>query len=121
MAKNVLIVDDSATMRKVIMRSIRQAGIAAVDFQEAVDASEALAAMATTRFDLVLADVDATDLAAVFEKVRAAAPGSPPPIVMVSTAGSAGDAGQPPRGAAARLHKPLTKEQIRRVLGPLLE
>ncbi len=44
MGYNLLIVDDSATMRKIIMRGLRQAGIVA-DFQEVGDGVEGLAAL----------------------------------------------------------------------------
>ena len=40
MTKNVLIVDDSATMRKIIMRGIRKAGIDNAEFTEAGDGVE---------------------------------------------------------------------------------
>ena len=42
MGKNVLLVDDSSTMRKIIGRSLRQAGIDFDNIFEAADGLEAL-------------------------------------------------------------------------------
>ena len=56
MTKNVLIVDDSATMRKIIMRGIRQAGIDNAEFKEAGDGVEGLAAVDGAQFDLRMAE-----------------------------------------------------------------
>lgn len=61
MGKNVLIVDDSATMRKSIVRSIRQAGIAQAAFEEAGDGAAGMKALETTAFDLILADLDVAE------------------------------------------------------------
>jgi two-component system chemotaxis response regulator CheY len=123
MAKNVLIVDDSATMRKIIMRSIRQAGIETVDFHEAANGSQALAAVEATAFDLVLSDVDMPNMSGLeFVKALAAKFETPPPIVMITTTGSEEVLDQAlQHGAVDYLRKPFTTEQIQRVLGSLLQ
>ena len=122
MPKHVLIVDDSATMRKIIMRGIRLAGIENATFLEAGDGVEALQAVAQRRFDLILSDIYMPNMngldfvTEVSEKLS-----SPPPIVMVTTEGSEDVIDEAmSRGADGYLKKPFTPEIIQDVLGPLL-
>ena len=42
MAKSLLLVDDSATMRKIILRTLRMAGLDIDSYEEAGDGNEAL-------------------------------------------------------------------------------
>jgi len=123
MAKNVLIVDDSATMRKIIMRGLQKAGIDDAAFSEAADGRAGLAAVQATKFDLILSDVDMPGMnglefvTAVTQRVP-----TPPPIIMIATEDCAGVVQEAiARGAKGWLHKPFTTDKIRRVIGPFLE
>ena len=58
MMKNVLVVDDSATMRKIIMSGSRVAGINVADCNEAGEGVEALPALAGGAFDVIFSDVN---------------------------------------------------------------
>src|SRR5687768_16821541 len=88
MPKTVLIVDDSATMRKLIMRGIRQAGIVKAEFREAADGAEALEVLETMRCDLVVTDVNMPGMGGI-EFVKAAAKLTvAPAIVMITTEGN---------------------------------
>ena len=51
MGKNVLLVDDSSTMRKIIGRSLRQAGIEFDNIYEASDGLEALEVLEANAVD----------------------------------------------------------------------
>ena len=51
---NILIVDDSSTMRKIITRSLRQAGLAVDNIYEAGDGIEGLNALGSSAVDLIL-------------------------------------------------------------------
>lgn len=122
MAKNILIVDDSATMRKIIMRGLRQAGIENADFKEAGDGLEGMKAMESTTFDLILSDVNMPNMngldfvKAVKEKLP-----TPPPIVMITTEGSEEVIREAmSRGAKGYLKKPFTPDKIQEVIGPFL-
>ena len=53
---NILIVDDSAAMRMMIVRTLRQAGFGGHDFSQAENGIEALDAIRKVQPDLVLAD-----------------------------------------------------------------
>ncbi|MEM7337940.1 MAG: response regulator [Actinomycetota bacterium] len=52
----ILVVDDSSVMRKLVTRSIRQAGYGHAEVSEAEDGAKALEAINSDRPDLVLAD-----------------------------------------------------------------
>lgn len=122
MTKSVLIVDDSATMRKIIMRGIRQAGIENAEFTEAGDGVEGLAAVDSRQFDLILSDVNMPNMNGL-EFVREVSDklDAPPPIVMITTEGSEEVISEAmSRGANGYLKKPFTPEKIQEILGPLL-
>lgn len=123
MTKNVLIVDDSATMRKIIMRGIRQAGIDNAEFQEAGDGVQGLEALDGATFDLILSDVNMPNMNGLdFVKELSSKLESPPPIVMITTEGSEEVINEAmTRGANGYLKKPFTPEKIQEVLGPLLQ
>ena len=58
MAFNVLIVDDSSTMRAVIKKVIKVSGFNVGQFLEAGDGGEALAVLANEWVDVVLSDIN---------------------------------------------------------------
>lgn len=52
----VLIADDSKAMRMIVLRTLRQSGIAVTEVREAVDGADALAAVPEFEPDLILSD-----------------------------------------------------------------
>jgi two-component system chemotaxis response regulator CheY len=82
---NVLVVDDSAVMRKVIIRELKQCGIE--DVTEATDGLEGLEAASKEKFDLILMDWNMPGLLGidVVRKLREAQITTP--IMMVTTEG----------------------------------
>ena len=58
MAFNVLIVDDSSTMRAVIKKTIKVSGFNVGQFLEAGDGEEALSVLKDEWVDLVLSDIN---------------------------------------------------------------
>jgi two-component system chemotaxis response regulator CheY len=82
---NVLVVDDSAVMRKVIIRELKQCGIE--DVTEATDGLEGLEAASKENFDLILMDWNMPGLLGidVVRKLREAQITTP--IMMVTTEG----------------------------------
>lgn len=52
----ILVVDDSSVMRKIVIRTLRQAGFGGHDVEEAVDGKDALEKIAADEPDLVLTD-----------------------------------------------------------------
>ncbi len=119
---NILIVDDSGTMRKIIMRGIRQAGFKVDNFVEAGDGVQGLSALEGNSVDLILSDVNMPNmnglefLAAVREKY-----GPSTPVVMITTEGSNDVVNEArTKGANGYLKKPFTPEQVQTVLGPFI-
>src|SRR5579864_2042476 len=53
-----LIVDDSSAMRKIVERSLRQAGLGIAQILEAGNGAEALAAVQANKVDLILCDIN---------------------------------------------------------------
>ncbi len=82
---NVLIVDDSAVMRKVIIRELKKCGIEEVT--EAADGLEGLEAASKNEFNLILMDWNMPGLLGieVVQKLREAKITTP--IMMVTTEG----------------------------------
>ena len=82
---NVLIVDDSAVMRKVIIRELKKCGIE--DVTEAADGLEGLEAASKHEFNLILMDWNMPGLLGieVVQKLREAKITAP--IMMVTTEG----------------------------------
>ena len=88
MTRNILIVDDSAVMRKIVMRTLRQAGVQVDQVFEAGDGGEALDVVNQEDIHLVLSDVNMPNVDG-FEFVRQArGQDFSAPIIMVTTEGS---------------------------------
>jgi len=119
---SLLIVDDSRTMRKIILRSLRQAGVDIGEFFQAGSGTEGLEVLEHAEVDLVLADVHMPKLSGLdfICAVQDQCP-NPPPIVMISSDRHESVVDEAiNRGAKGFLQKPFTVDSIRKVLGPLL-
>jgi len=123
-AIRVLIVDDSSVMRKIIDRSLRQAGLAIQEVFEAGNGVEALAHMQQTRVDLILSDInmptmDGLELVRQLQGVENA---KGVPIVMITTEGGEAHVVQALScGAQAYIRKPFSSDQIKERILPLLQ
>jgi len=118
----VLIVDDSSTMRKIISRSLRQAGLVVDEVIEAADGIEGLNAMASgKKIDLILSDINMPNMDGL-EFVKALhAKGNKVPIVMVTTEGGEAVIEEALNsGASNSIKKPFTPEQLMEKLGRYL-
>ncbi len=123
MGKTVLIVDDSNTMRKIVARSLRQAGIDFDQILEAGDGQEALDVLAGNQVDVVLSDINMPNMNGLeFLKAKSeddAIKGIP--VVMISTETGADIIDEAKSyGAIGAIKKPFTPDLINETLGPLL-
>lgn len=123
MGKNVLLVDDSSTMRKIIGRSLRQAGIDFDNIFEAGDGLEALELLEKEHVDIVLSDINMPNMDGISflrEKAeRDAIKGIP--VLMISTETGEDIIGEAKSlGAVGAIKKPFTPDKVNEVLGPLL-
>lgn len=115
----ILVVDDSATMRKILIQALRDSGFCA-EFSEASAGLEALEQLAKLEFALVLCDVNMPAMDGV-ELVRRLRESSSVPIVMVAAPSGLARAQEAIRaGADDCLTHPFTPEQFREKLGRFL-
>lgn len=120
---NVLIVDDSSTMRKIISRSLRQAGLAIDDILEAGDGIEGLNVLATAgkKIDLILSDINMPNMDGLEFVKQVRANGQSMPIVMITTEGGEDVLNQAMQnGANDSIKKPFTPDQLNEKLGGML-
>jgi two-component system, chemotaxis family, chemotaxis protein CheY len=117
---DVLIVDDSAAIRKILQRVLRQAEVPLGQVFEAGDGNEALEVLkAQTTVGLVLSDINMPKMDGLefLSKVRAEPAWQNLPIVMVSTEGTQAKVLEAvERGASGYVRKPFTAEQIKEKL-----
>jgi two-component system chemotaxis response regulator CheY len=119
---NVLIVDDSAAIRKILQRVLRQADVPLGSVFEAGDGIEALATLRKEKIGLVLSDINMPNMDGLefLTKVKAEGTWKDLPIIMVSTEGSQNKVLEAvERGAAGYVRKPFTAEQIKEKLAGL--
>lgn len=121
----VLIVDDSSVMRKIVERSLRQAGLGIAQVVEAGNGVEALAALQTGKVDLILCDINmpVMDGLAFVKQLSSIENGEGIPVVMITTEGSEGHVVQAlSAGARGYIRKPFTPDQVKEhVLSVLTE
>jgi two-component system, chemotaxis family, chemotaxis protein CheY len=118
---NILIVDDSATMRKIVSRSLREAGLAVGDIYEAGNGIEALAVLAVNKeeIQLILSDVNMPEMDGVDFVKAARSKGIKTPIVMITTETEDVLNQAFANGALTSIKKPFTAEQLNQKLGGL--
>jgi two-component system chemotaxis response regulator CheY len=120
----VLIVDDSSVMRKIVDRSLRQAGLALAEVFEASNGVEALARLQETRVDLILSDINmpTMDGLELVRQIQSLDNAKGVPIVMITTeAGESHVVQALSDGARGYIRKPFTPDQIKERIIPLLE
>ena len=119
MALNILIVDDSITVRAIIAKSIRLAEVDLGELYEAGNGREALDLLAEKWVDLVFADINmpVMDGIEMVERMRADELHVKTPIIIVTTEGSAERVRQlKEKGVNAYIRKPFTPETIRNAI-----
>jgi len=119
----VLIVDDSSVMRKIVGRSLRQAGLEILDILEASNGTEALSIARENSLDLILSDINMPlmDGLEFVRQVRSIEAAQQVPIIMITTeAGEAHVVQALSLGASGYIRKPFTPEQIKELVIPLL-
>jgi two-component system, chemotaxis family, chemotaxis protein CheY len=119
--KNILVVDDSATMRRMVMVSLRSLG--EVKFHEAGNGLEAIERLALEPIDLILLDLNMPDMHGmeVVQFVHGRSRYCNIPIIVLTTRGDEGSRGAAlAAGAALYLTKPfdpaVLAAQARRLL-----
>lgn len=124
MAFNVLLVDDSETMRAMIKRVIKLSGFETENIYEAANGQQALEVLDDHWVDLVLTDIHMPEMDGLelLRRLSVDPVLSKLPVIVVTSEGSE----QPIRealtlGAKACIRKPFTPEMVREVLMRHLE
>jgi two-component system chemotaxis response regulator CheY len=119
-----LIVDDSSVMRKIVERSLRQAGLGIAEVFEAGNGAEALAALQKNKVDLILCDINmpVMDGLEFVKQLAGVENAKGVPVVMITTEGSEGHVVKAlSAGARGYIRKPFTPEQVKEHVLPVLE
>jgi two-component system chemotaxis response regulator CheY len=112
----VLIIDDSSVMRKIVERSLRQAGLELEKVVEASNGAEALAALQDNVVDLILCDINmpVMDGLEFVRQVATVKSAKGVPIVMITTEGSESRVvAALSAGARGYIRKPFTPDQVK--------
>ena len=119
----VLIVDDSSVMRKILERSLRQAGVELTSAFQAGNGAEALAVLAESQVDLILCDINmpVMDGLEFVKQLPGVENAKGAPVIMITTEGSESHVVQAlSAGAKGYIRKPFTPEQVKDHVLPLL-
>ena len=123
MGKKVLIIDDSNTMRKIISRSLRQAGLEFETILEAGDGQIALDMLNQEKPDIILSDINMPNMNGIeFLKEKAANDSIKDiPVVMITTESGNDILNEAMTlGAKGSIKKPFTPDQVQSTLGSLV-
>ena len=123
MEADVLVVDDSAAIRKILQRVLRQTGIAIGAIHEAGNGQEALEILKVHRLDLVLTDINMPKMDGLqfLAAMKASEGWQGIPVVMITTEGGESKVAEAVKlGAAGYVRKPFTADQIKEKLVGIL-
>jgi two-component system chemotaxis response regulator CheY len=123
MGCKIMIVDDSSTMRKIVMRAVRQAGFDVEGFLEAGDGKEGMNVLGSQSVRLILSDVNMPNMNGLefVKAVRMNEATKSIPIVMITSEGSEDMVNQAlGSGANGYIKKPFTPEKIKETLSDFL-
>ena len=116
---DVLIVDDSAAIRKILQRVLRQTDLPFGEIHEAGDGAEAVAILKDHSFGLILSDINMPELDGLqlLSRIREMDHLKGVPVIMITTEGGQGRVMEAVQlGASGYVRKPFTAEQIKEKL-----
>jgi two-component system chemotaxis response regulator CheY len=118
-----LIVDDSSVMRKIVERSLRQAGLDLFSVIEAGNGADALGLLDGNLVDLILSDINmpVMDGLEFVRQLQSMDKTRHIPVVMITTEGSESNVVQAlSLGAKGYIRKPFTPDQVKEHVLPVL-
>lgn len=120
---NILVVDDSAAMRKMIAKTLHLSGIAISRIFEAAHGGEALTALEENWIDLALVDINMPimDGETLIHNIRENDDWRHLPIIVVSTESSETRIDQLRRRGVEFIHKPFAPETVAETVANLME
>jgi two-component system chemotaxis response regulator CheY len=123
MPLDVMIVDDSAAIRKILQRVLVQADVPLGKVHEAGDGLEALEKLRDAAVGLILSDINMPNMDGLqlLSAIKAEESLKQIPVIMVTTEGSSTKVMEAVSlGAAGYVRKPFTAEQIKEKLAGLV-
>ena len=123
MAFNVLIVDDSSSMRAIIRKIMKVSGFNIGELLEAADGKEAIKVLTDEWVDLVLADINMPNMNGLelISEMKKDEMLKLIPVVMVTTEGSEKRIQESMKlGASGYIKKPFLPEEIKRTLSAIM-
>jgi two-component system, chemotaxis family, chemotaxis protein CheY len=119
MPVDVLIVDDSAAIRKILQRMLRQAGLDLGMVLEAGDGVEALEKLKGQSVGLILSDINMPNMDGIqlLSILKSTATLKHVPVIMITTEGGEAKVMEAVQlGASGYVRKPFTVDQIKEKL-----
>jgi len=119
MPLDVLIVDDSAAIRKILQRVLQQSELVLGKVVEAADGREALEALKTQKVGLILSDINMPNMDGLqlLGQLKSDDQWKHVPVIIISTEGSQTKVMEAVQlGAKGFVRKPFTAEQIKEKL-----
>lgn len=121
--KRILIVDDSVTMRQLLIMAVRKLDFGQLALTEAVDGQDGYEKFNADYFDLIITDIKMPNMTGLqlIEKIRNELGNKTVPIIVVSTKGDEADIQRAlSLGADEYLLKPLSTISLKNVINKLL-
>lgn len=119
----ILIVDDSSVMRKIVERSLRQAGLDPLTVFEAGSGVEGLEVLKSQQVHLILSDINMPSMDGLefLRQIKAQGLAVGVPVVMITTESSEEHVKQAIlNGAQGYIRKPFTADQVKERVLPLI-
>ena len=119
MSVDVLIVDDSAAIRKILQRMLGQAGVTLGKVVEAGDGLEALEMLRLQPVNLILSDINMPNMDGIqlLTELKSKAESKHIPVIMITTEGGEVKVMEALElGASGYVRKPFTSDQIKEKL-----
>jgi two-component system chemotaxis response regulator CheY len=121
---DVLIVDDSAAIRKILQRVLRQTDLNLGEINDAGDGAEAVEILKDRSFGLILSDINMPrmDGLQLLARIREMDHLKNVPVIMITTEGGHGKVMEAVQlGATGYVRKPFTADQIKeKLVGSIL-
>jgi len=118
MALNLLVVDDSLVMRKMVIKTLKVAGVDIGEIYEGANGAEGIAQLEEHWIDMVFVDINMPVMNGeeMIQRLRANPAWKDMPIVVVSTEGSKTRIDRIKEQGAKFVHKPFSPEVVRGII-----
>lgn len=123
MAFNILVADDSETMRAVVKKTVEMSGVPIGEFHEAANGKEALAILENNWIDVILSDINMPEMGGMelLQAVAASEDYKRIPLIFITTESSEARMEEAKKlGVAGYIKKPFVPETIKTILYEVL-